>query len=46
MKTENKEHTFVVCAYGESPYLEKCIDSLEKQTVKSRILIATSTPNP
>ena len=46
MKTENKEHTFVVCAYGESPYLEKCIDSLENQTVKSRILIATSTPGP
>ncbi len=39
------EHTFAVCAYGESPYLEKCIRSLERQAIKSHILIATSTPN-
>ena len=38
-------HTFAICAYKESPYLEECICSLEKQTVKSNILIATSTPN-
>lgn len=38
-------HTFAVCAYGESPYLEECIQSLKNQTVKSTILIATSTPN-
>lgn len=38
-------HTFVICAYGESPYLEACVRSLEKQTVPSRILCATSTPN-
>lgn len=38
-------HTFVVCAYGESPYLSDCLDSLLSQTVKSRILIATATPN-
>lgn len=38
-------HTFAICAYGESPYLEKCISSLLKQTQKSKILIATSTPN-
>ena len=38
-------HTFVICAYGESKYLEACIKSLLKQTVKSRILITTSTPN-
>lgn len=40
-----KHHTFVVCAYKESPYLKKCIRSLLKQSVKSSILIATSTPN-
>lgn len=40
-----KDHTFVVCAYKESPYLEECIQSLKNQTVKSNILIATSTPN-
>lgn len=38
-------HTFAVCAYKESVYLEQCIQSLMKQTVKSKILIATSTPN-
>ena len=39
------EHTFVVCAYKESPYLEECINSLRNQSIKSNILIATSTPN-
>ena len=39
------DHTFAVCAYGESPYLEACIRSLKKQTVKTNIIIATSTPN-
>ena len=39
-------HTFVICAYGESPYLEACIRSLLSQTEKSRILCATSTPGP
>ena len=38
-------HTFVICAYQESPYLEECADSLLAQTVESRILIATSTDN-
>lgn len=39
------EHTFALCAYGDSPYLEECILSLIKQTVQSNILIATSTPS-
>lgn len=39
------EHTFVICAYKESPYLEECILSLLNQTVKSKIMIATSTMN-
>lgn len=38
-------HTFVVCAYKESAYLKECVQSLVQQTVKSKILIATSTPN-
>ncbi len=38
-------HTFVLCAYGESPFLEACMQSLKAQTVPSRILISTSTPN-
>ena len=38
-------HTFVICAYKESPFLEDCIRSLINQTIKSKIIIATSTPN-
>ena len=41
-----RNHTFVICAYKESPYLEACIRSLQAQTVPSRILMVTSTPNP
>ncbi len=38
-------HSFILCAYGESEYLEQCIKSLMAQKVRSRIIIATSTPN-
>ncbi len=38
-------HTFVVLAYKESNYLEECIKSVVNQTIKSYIVIATSTPN-
>ena len=38
-------HTFAVCAYKESPYLEECINSLEQQSLKSDVLMITSTPN-
>ena len=40
-----KDHTFVICAYQESQYLDACIQSLLSQTVKSHIILATSTPN-
>ena len=39
-----KQHTFAICAYKESPYLEACIRSLKSQTVGSSILLCTSTP--
>ena len=39
-----EDHTWVICAYRESPYLEECIRSLLEQGVKSGIRIATSTP--
>ncbi len=39
------EHTFVICAYKDSRYLPKCIESLKNQTIKSSILLATSTPS-
>ncbi len=38
-------HTFAVCAYQDSPYLEACIRSLKRQTVPSRIILCTSTPS-
>ena len=39
------DHTFALCAYGESPFLGECIESLLTQTVRSNILVSTSTPN-
>lgn len=39
------KHTFVVLAYKESPYLEDCIKSVINQSVKSEVLIATTTKN-
>ena len=41
----SKDHTYAICAYKESIYLEECVKSLVSQTVKSNIFIATSTPN-
>lgn len=39
-------HTFAVCAYGDSPYLEECLASLKRQSVPSEIICCTSTPSP
>jgi len=41
---KSKIHTFVICAYKESEYLEECIHSLLSQTVRSGIIMVTSTP--
>lgn len=38
-------HTFVICAYKESRYLEACVKSLKRQELKSNIIVVTSTPN-
>lgn len=40
----DERHTFVVPAHGRSPHLLDCLDSLRKQTRRSRIVIATATP--
>lgn len=40
------DHTFAICAYKESPYLEECVSSLMAQTTRTNVIIATSTPNP
>ena len=39
------DHSFIICAYQESPYLEACIRSVLSQTVKSDVKLVTSTPN-
>lgn len=44
-KNYNTNHTFAVCAYRESPYLEECLRSLLAQRIPSNIIVCTSTPN-
>ena len=39
-----QDHTWVICAYRESPFLKDCIESLKAQTVQSGIRMITSTP--
>lgn len=39
------KHTFAICAYKESPFLEDCIKSLKIQSVKTSVIMVTSTPN-
>lgn len=38
-------HTFAICAYKESPYLEACIQSVLAQRSDSEVIVCTSTPN-
>ena len=42
---EYNNHTFVITAYKKSKYLEDCIKSILEQSVKSNIIMSTSTPN-
>lgn len=39
------QHTFVVLAYRESPYIEACLQSLRAQTIRSELILSTSTPS-
>lgn len=39
-------HTFAICAYKDSPYLETCIRSLKRQSVPAAVILCTSTPSP
>jgi len=41
-----ENHTFIIPAYKDSPYIEECLISLKNQTKKSNIIIVTSTPSP
>lgn len=45
MSNHYQEHTFIICAYKESLYLEECILSLKAQTTNTNILLYTSTPS-
>lgn len=45
LKKLAKKHTFAICAYQESKYLEDCIKSVLNQDIPTNYLIATSTPN-
>ncbi len=45
MTYRTEDHTWAVCAYGDTPYLEECLRSLKAQKVPSGIMIVTSTPS-
>jgi Glycosyl transferase family 2. len=45
MKYCAQDHTFVICAYKQSEYLEECVLSLMNQTVHTNLIMVTSTPN-
>ncbi|WP_455135980.1 glycosyltransferase [Thermophilibacter sp.] len=45
MSFTSADHTFVVCAYQENPYIGTTIESLQAQTVRSNIILSTSTPS-
>lgn len=45
MEFSAKDHTFAICAYQESPFLRECIESLQGQTIKTKIIMASSTDN-
>ena len=44
INSKKTDHTFVICAYKDSDYLEDCIQSIINQTVGSEIVISSSTP--
>src|SRR6185312_4434303 len=37
-------HSFLIPAFGHSPFLEECLRSLVNQTVRTNLIISTSTP--
>ena len=39
-------HTFAICAYKDSPYLEACIRSAVGQSYPTKVILCTSTPSP
>lgn len=45
MKYISEDHTFAICAFGESKYLEECIESVRGQIYPTNVIICTSTPS-
>lgn len=41
----SRDHTFVVCAYKENPFLDSTIQSILNQSVLGKVIVSTSTPN-
>lgn len=39
----NKIHTFVICTYKDTPYLNECICAIKNQTIESEVIISSST---
>lgn len=42
---ENNDHTFAICAYKDSAYLETCLQSVLNQDKPTHVIICTATPN-
>lgn len=40
-----KDHTFIICAYKISEYLEQAVLSVLQQSIKSNVIMVTATPN-
>ncbi|NQU66509.1 MAG: glycosyltransferase [Candidatus Marinimicrobia bacterium] len=40
------DHTFAILSFGESPFLERCIQSIKNQKLLDQVIICTSTPSP
>ena len=38
-------HVFVLPAFGEPAWIERCLDSIDRQTCRSAVVVTTSTPN-
>lgn len=45
MPYTGNDHTFAVCAYKETPYLEACLRSLLRQSVSSRVILCAAEGN-
>lgn len=45
MNATTRDHSFVVMAHGDSPFLDGCLASLRGQSLPARIVVTTSTPS-